>query len=62
MEAEPFPHLHVTLADVNFQLLGGHLNEAEISVTGELIVEPFSGVVERKIDQETGLNLLVLEQ
>jgi len=32
MEGEPFPHLHVTLADANFQLLGGHLSESEIGV------------------------------
>ncbi len=60
MEGKPFLHMHVTLADENFQLLGGHLSEAEIGVTGELILEPFDGVLEIKIIQETGLNLLVL--
>ena len=60
MEGEPFPHLHVTLADENFQLSGGHLTSAEIGVTGELTVEPFVGVLERKISQENRLNLLAL--
>jgi predicted DNA-binding protein with PD1-like motif len=60
MEGEPFPHLHVALADKDFQLLGGHLTAGEIGVTGELIVEPFAEIIERKINQESGLNLLAL--
>jgi len=61
MEDEPLPHLHVTLADDKFHLFGGHLTSAEIGVTGELTVEPFIGVLERKISQENGLNLLALD-
>ena len=61
MAGEPFPHLHVTLADKDFQLYGGHLSAGEIGVTGEIILEPFAEGVERKINQESGLNLLVLE-
>ena len=60
MDGEPFPHLHVTLADENFQIQAGHLSFGEIGVTGELIVEPFPGVIERNIDQESGLRLLDL--
>ena len=62
MEGEPFPHLHVTLADEKLHLFGGHLTSAEIGVTGELTVEPFGGVLERKISQENGLNLLALDK
>jgi predicted DNA-binding protein with PD1-like motif len=40
--------------------VGGHLTSGEIGVTGELIVEPFPGIIERKINQESGLNLLAL--
>ena len=61
MEGELYPHLHVTLADASFNLLGGHLSEGEIGVTGELIIEPFEGVIERKYYQETGFRLLALE-
>ena len=61
MEGEPFPHLHVTQTDDKLHLFGGHLTSAEIGVTGELTVEPFGGVLERKISQEIGLNLLALE-
>ena len=62
MEGEPFPHLHVTLVDENFQLSGGHLTSAEIGVTGALTVEPFGGDLERKISQENGLNLLAFDK
>lgn len=61
MEGEPYPHLHVTLADKDFQLMGGHLTAGEIGVTGELIVESFAEIIERKINQESGLNLLALQ-
>ena len=60
MEGEPFPHLHITLADDKFRIRGGHLSEGVIGVTGEIVLEPFPGLVERKINQENGLNLLVL--
>jgi len=61
MEGVPYPHLHATLADKNFNLLGGHLSEAEIGVTGEIVLEPLEGVLERKHYQESGLNLLAVE-
>ena len=61
MEGDPFPHLHVTLADSNFNSIGGHLSEGEIGVTGELIIEPFEREIERKYYQETGFRLLALE-
>lgn len=61
VNGEPFPHLHVTLGDQDFHLLGGHLSSGVIGVTGELFVEPFPGILERKIHQESGLNLLVID-
>ncbi|MGB7093529.1 MAG: PPC domain-containing DNA-binding protein [Anaerolineales bacterium] len=61
MEGEPFPHLHVTLADSKFNSIGGHFSEGEIGVTGELIIEPFEQAIERKYYQETGFRLLALE-
>lgn len=61
VDGEPFPHLHVTLAGQNFHLLGGHLSSGVIGVTGELFVETYPGILERKVNQENGLNLLVIE-
>ena len=54
MEGEPFLHLHVTLADENFQLSGGHLTSAEIGVTGELTGEPSGESSREKLARRTG--------
>jgi hypothetical protein len=62
MDGEVFPHLHVTISDVNFNVLGGHLSSGVIGVTGEIIIDTFEGRIERKLYQETGFRLLALEE
>ena len=37
---------------------GGHLNEAHISATAELVVRCLPGSTERRFDDEVGLNLI----
>jgi predicted DNA-binding protein with PD1-like motif len=59
LAGKPFP-LHAVLAGSDFQVIGGHLSEAEISVTAEISLEPMDGFLERKYYQENGLNLLAL--
>lgn len=50
-------HAHVVLGDEKFRTIGGHLVDAVIGGTLELnLIE--SGLMERKFDDETGLNLL----
>ena len=44
--------------DTEGRVLGGHLNEAVISATCELVLEIMDGTVERRFDPETGLNLM----
>lgn len=62
MESQVFPHLHVTLSDAKFNVYGGHMSAGEIGVTGELFIEPFDNDIERKLFQETGFRLVVLEE
>ncbi len=50
-------HAHVVLGDKNFKTFGGHLMNATISGTLELNIVD-AGMLERKFDDETGLNLL----
>jgi predicted DNA-binding protein with PD1-like motif len=61
MDGEIYPHLHVTLSDANFNVIGGHLSAGEIGITGEIFIEPSSQKLERKHYQETGYRLLVFE-
>lgn len=58
MDGEYYSHLHATFGRFNGAVVGGHLNEARISGTGEIFVHMISGEVERSKDEaETGLNL-----
>ncbi len=50
-------HAHVVLGDKNFKTFGGHLVNATIGGTLELNIVD-AGMMERKFDDETGLNLL----
>ncbi|HSH35512.1 PPC domain-containing DNA-binding protein [Schnuerera sp.] len=57
MDGEVYLHLHITLADHNYNVHGGHLTSAVISATGEIIIDTIEGVVDREFDEEVGLNL-----
>lgn len=51
-------HLHATFAKVGGSVVGGHLNSAVISGTGEIVIIPLEGRVGRRFDEGVGLNLL----
>jgi predicted DNA-binding protein with PD1-like motif len=55
---EPFFHVHVALGTRDGSARGGHLFEAVVRPTVELVLTTFPGPVRRKIDPETGLPLL----
>ena len=57
MNGEVYLHLHITLADENYNVHGGHLTSAVISATGEIIIDTIDGIVDREFDEEVGLNL-----
>ena len=57
-EGEIYHHLHMSAADKNNQVYGGHLNRAIVSATCELFIHKIVGIVQRKWDDEIGLNLL----
>ena len=41
--------------------MGGHLNRAVISLTGEIFIQIVDGCVDRKLDPELNINLLDFE-
>lgn len=55
---EPFFHVHVALGLRDGSTRGGHLFEATVRPTMELVLTTYSRSVQRKIDPDTGLPLL----
>lgn len=58
MNGELYLHLHITLADVEHNAFGGHLNEAIVSATAEIWIDIADGEVDREFSDTVGLNLL----
>nr|MBR4279604.1 DNA-binding protein [Clostridia bacterium] len=57
MNDEYYAHLHMSAGDEQGRVFGGHLNEAIISATCEMVVEVIDGQVDRAFSDEVGLNL-----
>lgn len=57
-DGKPFAHMHITLGDSTFATIGGHLNDAIVSITLEVIITPLATTLNRVFDEETGLHLL----
>ena len=58
MDGEVYLHLHIAVGDEKQRVYGGHLGQAVISATAEIVVNIFNGEVNRYFDDEVGLNLL----
>lgn len=54
---EPYVHAHLNASDINNKVIGGHLGNAKISATGEIIINVINGEVGRKFNKEIDLNL-----
>ena len=57
MNGEFYSHLHMCAADVNANVYGGHLVDATISATCEMVIRILDGTVDREYSEEVGLNL-----
>ncbi len=57
MDGHTYTHFHISVADESGRVFGGHLQEAVISGTGELVLTRLEGEVDRRYDSEIGLNL-----
>jgi predicted DNA-binding protein with PD1-like motif len=57
---KPAFHLHGVFAGENYQVLAGHVRKLIVGGTCELVIQPFGELLERRVDPETGLNLLHL--
>lgn len=57
MNGEYYAHLHMSAGDEKGHVFGGHLNEAVVSATCEMVIEVIHGEVDRAFSEEIGLNL-----
>ncbi|MBQ7548936.1 MAG: DNA-binding protein [Clostridia bacterium] len=56
-DGKPYLHLHAAFSGRDCNLIGGHLNSAVIGVTAEIFVSVVDGVMGRRTQEETGINL-----
>ena len=56
MNGEEYCHLHITLAGEKGTVTGGHLLNAVISLTSEIFINIIDGNVDRKKNEELGIN------
>lgn len=57
MNDEFYTHIHMGAANDKGETFGGHLNRAIVSATCEMIITVIDGRVDRKFDENIGLNL-----
>ena len=51
-----YAHLHMSAGDDKGHVFGGHLNRAVISATCEMVITVIEGQVDRRFNEEVGLN------
>lgn len=61
VDGKPFLHAHIALGDNTFDVKGGHLKEAVVSVTCEVTLVRFRDEIGRTRDEATGLAKLALD-
>lgn len=59
MNHEFYTHIHMSAGNDSGEVFGGHLNEAIVSATCEVVITIIDGEVDRFLDDETGLNLFL---
>ena len=57
-DGEPFPHIHISVANEDCKAFGGHLNEAIISATFEGVMQIIDHEIHREFNEDLGLALM----
>ncbi|MFP4497625.1 MAG: PPC domain-containing DNA-binding protein [Vulcanimicrobiota bacterium] len=60
IDDEPFAHLHIMLGRDNYQVIGGHMVQARVSVTCEIYIQAADTIIKRVLDEGSGLKLMDL--
>lgn len=60
-DGKPYLHLHITCTGPGGKVVGGHLFEAKISLTGEIFIQTEEGKTDRKFDPSVGINKIIFD-
>ena len=52
-----YTHIHMSAGNERGEVFGGHLNKDIVSATCEMVIHIIDGKVDRKYDEDIGLNL-----
>jgi len=55
-KGELYHHLHMSCSLTDMSVVGGHLLEAYISGTCEIVIDVMAGLIDRRVNERTGLN------
>ncbi|HUB92450.1 MAG TPA: PPC domain-containing DNA-binding protein [Candidatus Saccharimonadales bacterium] len=61
-EGHPLVHGHISLSDEGMRAFGGHLVEADVSATLEIMLQDLGSGKSKKFDKEIGLKLFNLDK
>jgi predicted DNA-binding protein with PD1-like motif len=61
-EGEPFVHTHVTFSDTSYNVFGGHLFDARVTATGEMVLLLADSMINREYNENVGIHTWCLHE